>query len=242
MIKKAIIPAAGNGIRLQSITNGKPKELLLLKKKPIIHYIIEEVIESDIHDIIIVINKKKQSIRNYIFSEDYDAHFDFVYQEEPRGIGDAILIASDKIGNDPIVELHADEISVSCTKQLIKIYNEFKMPVIAIQKVNKNEISKYGIVETDEKVRKGIYKIKNIIQKPNINETISNLAFIGRSIVTPTIIQSLKKTPMGINNELHLVDAINRIKSDVLSYEFTGLRYDVGNVEGYSFALNNFEC
>ncbi|MHB1665535.1 MAG: UTP--glucose-1-phosphate uridylyltransferase GalU [bacterium] len=254
-VNKAVFPAAGLGTRLLPITKAIPKEMLILVDKPLIQYGVEECIESDIQDIIIITGRGKTAIEDYFDrSIEHEVllkakgkhdllksvndianmiNFSYTRQKEALGLGHAILCAQNLIGDEPFSIILSDDIidaKVPVMKQMIEIYKKYRHSILAVQKVKDEDISKYGIIKGIE-IEKGIYKIEDLIEKPEIEEAPSNLAIIGRYILTPRIFDFLKETKPGKGGEIQLTDAIKSLLNvqPVYALEFEGTRYDGGN-------------
>lgn len=271
-ITKAIIPAAGLGTRFLPATKAMPKEMLPIVDKPTIQYIIEEAIESGIEDIIIVTGKGKRAIEDHFDSApelemnllekgksdllekvQYSsnlANIHYIRQKEPKGLGHAVWCARKFIGDEPFAVLLGDDIVVSekpCVKQLIEQYEQNNSSVIGVQTVPDKETHRYGIINPSENDGR-LYKVSNFIEKPAIGTAPSNLAIMGRYILTPQIFDFLEKQETGAGGEIQLTDAIQQLneKENVFAYDFRGKRYDVGEKIGFikttiEFALNNPE-
>jgi UTP--glucose-1-phosphate uridylyltransferase len=266
-IKKAVIPAAGLGTRFLPVTKSMPKEMLPLIDTPAIHYVVKEAIDSGIDDIIIITGRGKKPLEDYFdespelemhlkktkkdgllktikeISSLADVHY--IRQKEPRGLPDAIQTAEKHIGNDPFAVLLGDDIIASkipCTKQLINVFEKYKSSVIAVQKVPREKINRYGSVQTENASEKQLYLIKNIVEKPKVEEAPSTIAAIGRYIFTPEIFDCIHKTKPGINNELQIADSINMLTKSqkVYACAFEGKRYDIGDKLGYIHAIIDF--
>ena len=266
-IKKAVIPAAGLGTRFLPVTKSMPKEMLPIIDTPAIHYVVKEAIDSDLDDIIIITGRGKKPLEDYFdespelemhlkktkkntllktikeISSLADVHY--IRQKEPRGLPDAIQTAEKHIGDDPFAVLLGDDIIASktpCTKQLITVFNKHKSSVIAVQKVPREKIDRYGSVQTENTAEKRLYLIKNIVEKPKIEEAPSTIAAIGRYIFTPEIFDCIHKTKPGINNELQIADSINMLTKSqkAYAYAFEGKRYDIGDKLGYVQAIIDF--
>lgn len=259
-VKKAVIPAAGLGTRFLPATKAMPKEMLPLVDKPTIQYIVEEALQSGIEDIIIVTGRGKTSIEDH-FDKSYElevtldakgklellnlveyiadmASIHYVRQKEPKGLGHAIWCARKFIGNEPFAVLLGDDIIVSekpCLKQMIDVYERFKSPVLGIRAVNKRDVSKYGIIKTSGILGKNAYNIIDMVEKPSEDTAPSNLAIIGRYILTPDILDILEHTRPGSGGEIQLTDALRELNKicQVIGYEFDGVRYDVGDKIGF---------
>lgn len=241
-ITKAVIPAAGLGTRFYPITKYIPKEMLPIVNKPVIHYVVEEAIESGIRDLAIIVSNKKHILEDYleIFS---DVNISYIRQTAPLGLGDAIYRAKSFVGNDPFAILLGDEIirnPIPVTKQLIDTYNIWRSPLVAMEIVKPELISRYGVIDCT-KINESIYLMNSIIEKPSINAAPSNLVTIGRYIMPPILLELVQKIKPGHNNEIQLTDAINILlkKKATYSYLIKGDRYDCGSINGYLSAINN---
>lgn len=259
LIKKAIIPAAGLGTRFLPATKAMPKEMLPILDKPTIQYIVEEAAKAGIEDIIIVTGKHKRSIEDHfdnqkeleMILEDKGktdllekvhystslANIFYVRQKEQKGLGHAIYSARQFIGNEPFAVLLGDDIVESETpaiKQLMNVYEETGKSVIGVQEVPDSETHRYGIIDPLEKL--GLkYKVKQFVEKPKQGTAPSNLAIMGRYVLTTEIFDYLKSQKEGAGNEIQLTDAIERMNSEsqVYAYDFEGNRYDVGEKLGF---------
>ncbi|WP_053217238.1 UTP--glucose-1-phosphate uridylyltransferase GalU [Virgibacillus senegalensis] len=257
-IKKAIIPAAGLGTRFLPATKAMPKEMLPIVDKPTIQYIVEEAVEAGIEDIIIVTGKGKRAIEDhfdYSFEleenlrrkEKYDllekikqpakVDIHYIRQKEPQGLGHAVWSARKFIGNEPFAVLLGDDIvqsEVPCLKQLMNIYDETLSSVIGVQTVPEDETQRYGIIDpSSEKGR--LYEVSDFVEKPPQGSAPSNLAIMGRYILTPEIFMYLDKQEKGAGGEIQLTDAIQHLNTiqRVFAYNFEGKRYDVGEKFGF---------
>lgn len=271
-VKKAIIPAAGLGTRFLPATKAMPKEMLPIVDKPTIQYIIEEAVASGIEDIIIVTGKGKRAIEDH-FDIAYEleqnllekgkldmlekvqyltnlADIHYIRQKQPLGLGHAVWCARSFIGDEPFAVLLGDDIVQSekpCLKQLIDVYEETYSSVIGVQKVSEEETHRYGII--DPVVKDGRrYQVKNFVEKPAPGTAPSNLAIMGRYILTPEIFKFLEKKEKGAGGEIQLTDAIQKLNEiqRVFAYDFEGKRYDIGEKLGFvkttvEFALQNDE-
>ncbi|MEW8971493.1 MAG: UTP--glucose-1-phosphate uridylyltransferase GalU [Mesobacillus sp.] len=258
-IRKAIIPAAGLGTRFLPATKAMPKEMLPIVDKPTIQFIVEEAIASGIEDIIIVTGKGKRAIedhfdhsleleKNLLEKEKYemletiqniskmiDIHY--IRQKEPLGLGHAVWCARNFIGNEPFAVLLGDDIvqsDVPCLMQLKEVYNKRLASVIGVKRVPMDQTHRYGIIDpigSDERT----YQVENFIEKPSPGTAPSDLAIIGRYILTPEIFIYLEDQQKGSGNEIQLTDAIQRLNENqrVFAYEFEGKRYDVGEKIGF---------
>ncbi|WP_148630514.1 UTP--glucose-1-phosphate uridylyltransferase GalU [Bacillus sp. E214] len=257
-VRKAIIPAAGLGTRFLPATKAMPKEMLPIVDKPTIQYIVEEAIESGIEDIIIVTGKGKRSIEDH-FDHAYDLEnnlmekgkFDllekvqapskvdihYIRQKEPKGLGHAVWCARNFIGNEPFAVLLGDDIVQNdnpCLRQLVDEYEKTLSSVIGVQTVDENETHRYGIIDpsTQEGRR---YQVSNFVEKPAPGTAPSNLAIMGRYVLTPEIFMFLEKQQTGAGGEIQLTDAIQKLNEiqRVFAYDFEGRRYDVGEKFGF---------
>lgn len=266
-IKKAIIPAAGLGTRFLPITKSQPKEMLPIVDKPILQYIIEEAISSGIEEILIITGRNKKSIEDHFdksielelelkskgkdellaLVEDIGnmADIHYIRQKEMKGLGHAIYCARHFIGNEPFAVMLGDDIidsKVPCLKQLMDIYEKYESIILGVQEVKKEDVNKYGILNI-EKSEENIYKAKSLIEKPSIEKAPSNIAILGRYILTPIIFDILKDLPPGKNNEIQLTDALEILlknNHNVYGYNFEGKRYDVGDKLGFLQATVDF--
>ena len=259
-IKKAIIPAAGLGTRFLPATKAQPKEMLPIVDKPTIQYIIEEAIASGIEEILIITGRSKKCIEDHFdrsvelelelekagkqsmldmvqgISNMVDIHY--IRQKEPRGLGHAINCAKAFVGDEPFAILLGDDIVYNdekpCLKQLIDCYNEYHTSVLGVQTVPHDKVNKYGIVEGID-IENRVMKVKGLVEKPNIDEAPSNVAILGRYIVTPKIFEILDRTKPGKGNEIQLTDALLELMHEeaMYAYNFEGRRYDVGDNLGY---------
>ncbi|MCT2344454.1 UTP--glucose-1-phosphate uridylyltransferase GalU [Bacillales bacterium AN1005] len=271
-VRKAIIPAAGLGTRFLPATKAMPKEMLPIVDKPTIQYIVEEAIASGIEDIIIVTGKGKRAIedhfdyaheleQNLLEKKKFDllekvqyssnlADIHYIRQKEPKGLGHAVWCAKSFIGNEPFAVLLGDDIVQSdtpCLKQLIDQYDETLSPVIGVQTVPESETDRYGIVDPIQQEGRR-YQVKNFIEKPKRGTAPSNLAIMGRYVLTPEIFMFLEKQQTGAGGEIQLTDAIQELNQiqRVFAYDFAGNRYDVGEKLGFvkttlEFALQQDE-
>lgn len=265
-IKKAIIPAAGLGTRFLPATKAQPKEMLPIVDKPTIQYIVEEAVNAGIEDIIIVTGRSKRSIEDH-FDKSYElekvleekhqtellkiaqdvsdiANIHYIRQKEPKGLGHAILVAKSFIGNEPFAVMLGDDIveaQVPCLKQLINCYDEYKTSILGVQKVAHSEVSKYGIVDGLH-IEDHVHKVKNLVEKPSLEDAPSDIAILGRYIITPRIFHYLENQTPGAGGEIQLTDALKRLSEEeaMYAYEFKGKRYDVGNKMGFLSATIEF--
>lgn len=258
-VKKAVIPVAGLGTRFLPATKAQPKEMLPIFDKPAIQYVVEEAINSEVEEIIMVTGRGKQAIENH-FDKSFEleyylkekkqfkllkhvewiselVHIHYVRQKEPMGLGHAILCTKSFIGNEPFAVFLADDIIYSkkpAIKQLIEVYNRYKKPVLAVEEIEKDNLSNYGVIKAKE-IHKNIYEVEDIVEKPSYNKAPSNLAVVGRYILHPGIMSVLEKTSAGRLGEIQLTDAIRTLNKEehFLAVKFEGRRYDVGTKLGY---------
>ncbi|MBC2581964.1 UTP--glucose-1-phosphate uridylyltransferase GalU [Clostridium sp. DJ247] len=258
-VKKAIIPAAGLGTRFLPATKAQPKEMLPIVDKPTIQYIIEEAVSSGIEEILIITGRNKRAIEDHFdksveledelrnnhkeellqlvqnVSNMVDIHY--IRQKEPKGLGHAIGRAKTFVGKEPFAVMLGDDIvdsEVPCLKQLIHCYDEYKTSILGVQPVAETQVSKYGIVK-GIKIEDKVYKVKDLIEKPKVEEAPSNIAILGRYIITPKIFEILEKTAPGKGGEIQLTDALKELAKQeaMYSYCFDGKRYDVGDKFGF---------
>jgi len=271
-IRKAIIPAAGLGTRFLPATKAMPKEMLPIVEKPTIQYIVEEAIDSGIEDIIIVTGKGKRAIedhfdhafeleQNLLEKGKYDllekvqassrmANIHYIRQKEPKGLGHAVWCARNFVGNEPFAILLGDDIVQSekpCLRQLMDEYERTFSSVIGVMQVNEDETQRYGVIDPIEQTGRR-YQVREFVEKPSPGTAPSNLAIIGRYILTPEIFLFLERQHIGAGGEIQLTDAIENLNGiqRVFAYEFEGRRYDVGEKLGFvettlEFALQNDE-
>lgn len=264
-VKKAIIPAAGLGTRFLPATKAMPKEMLPIVDKPTIQYIIEEAVASGIEDIIIVTGKGKRAIEDHFdhafelehnllekqklellekVTEASKVELHYIRQKEPKGLGHAVWTARKFIGDEPFAVLLGDDIvqdDTPCTKQLINQYKETGSSVIGVQTVADNETNRYGIIDPLESDGR-LYGVNRFVEKPPLGEAPSNLAIMGRYILTPEIFAHLEKQETGTGGEIQLTDAIQMLNQEqsVYAYDFEGIRYDVGEKLGFVLTTLDF--
>ena len=259
-VTKAVIPAAGLGTRVLPATKAQPKEMLVIVDKPSLQYIVEELVESGIKDIIIVTGRNKNSIEDH-FDHSYEledtlkknnkntllekvedissmANICYVRQNHPKGLGHAILKAKSFVGDEPFVIALGDDIvynDVPVAKQLIDNYSKYGSSIVGCQEVKESDVSKYGIVKPLLSLDEKTVEMEDFIEKPSVEEAPSKLACLGRYLLTPKIFDYLEKTEPGKGGEIQLTDAIVAMMKDgekVLAYNFEGKRYDIGNKFG----------
>ncbi|SDK35875.1 UTP--glucose-1-phosphate uridylyltransferase GalU [Sediminibacillus albus] len=257
-IKKAIIPAAGLGTRFLPATKAMPKEMLPIVDKPTIQYIVEEAVEAGIEDIIIVTGKGKRAIEDHFdysfeleenlrrkekyellekIKQPAEVDIHYIRQKEPQGLGHAVWSARKFIGNEPFAVLLGDDIvqaETPCLKQLMNIYDETLSSVIGVQTVPEEETNRYGIIDPSSQDGR-LYEVSDFVEKPPQGSAPSNLAIMGRYILTPEIFMYLDKQEKGAGGEIQLTDAIQKLNTiqRVFAYNFEGKRYDVGEKFGF---------
>lgn len=265
-VRKAIIPAAGLGTRFLPATKAQPKEMLPIVDKPTLQYIIEEAVASGIEEVLVIIGRNKNSIQDHFDKSvelelELESHgkldlleevrlisnmvqIHYVRQIEPKGLGHAVLCAKSFIGNEPFAVLLGDDIVYAdkpCLGQMIEAYDEYKTSILGVQEVAASEVSKYGIVD-GKFIEDKIYKVKDLVEKPSVDEAPSNIAILGRYIINPAIFGILENTKPGKNGEIQLTDALKELakKEAMYAYVFEGRRYDVGDKQGYLEATVEF--
>ena len=261
MIKQAIIPLAGLGTRLLPLTSVLPKELLPINGKPGLEYILEEGVNAGIKEFIFIISSKKKEIKKYFHNDSfykkiikkrsrdkrlklefakirkYKKIIKFVYQDVPRGTGDAVLKCKNYIKSKYFLMLLPDDLIIknNCSKSIIKLHTKYKSSVIASKKVKKNEVSRWGILDF-KKINKNSFLIKDVIEKPSIKNAPSNYAIIGRYILPKEIFKILQNQKPGQNGEIHITDAIKTLinnKEKFFGHVFSGKYLDCGTMSGY---------
>ncbi|MGY3777244.1 UTP--glucose-1-phosphate uridylyltransferase GalU [Isobaculum melis] len=258
-VRKAIIPAAGFGTRFLPATKAMAKEMLPIVDKPTIQFIVEEALNSGIEDILIVTGKGKRPIEDHFDSnpelefnlkeknkvdmlktveETTGLNIHFIRQSHPKGLGHAVSLAKAFVGDEPFVVLLGDDImedEVPLTKQLIDRYEETHASNIAVMEVPHEETYKYGIIDPEREVSEGLYNVRNFVEKPSPEDAPSNLAIIGRYLLTPEIFGMLDKQEPGAGGEIQLTDAIDALNKTqrVFAHQFKGERHDVGDKFGF---------
>ena len=261
MIKQAIIPLAGLGTRLLPLTSVIPKELLPINGRPGLEYILDECIQSGIKEVIFVISNKKESIKRYFYNDNfykklikkkrndkrlkseyskikkYKKIIKFVYQNSPKGTGDAVLKCRKLIKSDFFLMLMPDDLIIknNCSKTLIKLHKKYKSSIIASKKVDKKNVTRWGIFDI-KKINKRDFNIKDVVEKPSIKLAPSNFAVIGRYILPKKIFKVLKKQKTGQNGEMHITDSIRTLisrKNKFVGHIFAGKYLDCGSMKGY---------
>lgn len=263
-VKKIVIPAAGLGTRFLPATKAVPKEMLPIVDKPTLQYIIEEAVAAGAESILIITGRDKQSIENHfdISPELEDrliksgnektaemvrgianmTKIFYIRQKETKGLGHAILCAKDFIGNEPFGIMLGDDIVMQqrenaspAIRQLMDAYEKTGSSIVGVQNVPHENVSKYGIVSVAEKSGERLHKLADMVEKPPVDEAPSDMAILGRYVVTPAIFTALEETGYGKGGELQLTDALKKLmqKEAIYAYEFEGRRYDVGDKQGY---------
>lgn len=265
-VRKAAFPAAGLGTRFLPATKAQPKEMLPLVDKPLIQYGVEEALAAGIDNIIIITGRGKNAIEDH-----FDVSFElekileqrgetellktvrdisdminlsYVRQKEALGLGHALLTARELIGNEPFACFLGDDIidsEVPCIKQLLNVYYEQNNPVVAIEEVSPQDVSSYGIIAGKE-VAEGLYEISDLIEKPSIEEAPTNLAIIGRYVLTPDLFEALENVPKDAKGEIQITNGLKLLlkKRPIYGYKFRGTRYDAGNKLGFLKATVEF--
>jgi len=265
-IRKAVFPAAGLGTRFLPATKAQPKEMLPLVDKPLIQYVVEEAIDSGIEQIIIVTGRGKNAIEDH-FDISYEleqmlqdrgkskeleqirriselAQFAYVRQKKALGLGHAVLVARDLVDEEPFAVLLGDDLidaDVPCLKQMIEVFERYHAPVVGITPIDGPEISRFGVIQATE-VEPNVYRISDMVEKPKPEEAPSNLAIIGRYILTPDIFDEIKKTEPDVRGEIQLTDAMRSLvkKRPFYAYKFQGVRHDAGDKLGFLKATVEF--
>ena len=258
-VKKAVIPAAGLGTRFLPATKAMAKEMLPIVDKPTIQFIVEEAVASGIEDILIVTGKSKRPIEDHfdsnieleehlrengledlldIVNDTTNVNLFFVRQAYPKGLGHAVLQAKAFIGDEPFIVMLGDDVmqsEVPLTKQLINVYDETHASNIAVMEVPYEYTNKYGVIAPEREYAEGIYNVERFVEKPNPEDAPSNLAIIGRYLLTPEIFEILENQAPGAGNEIQLTDAIDTLNKSqrVFAKRFDGKRYDVGSKFGF---------
>lgn len=263
-VRKAVIPVAGLGTRFLPATKAIPKEMLTIVDRPTIQYIVEEVVNSGIEQIIFVTSEGKSAIENHF---DYNFHLDSVLKEKnktalgreldmisnlidivsvrqkkPLGLGHAIWTARHIVGNEPFMVCLGDDLVLSdvpCARQMLELYREVGESIVAVQRVPQEHTHRYGIVEGEPNGRERTFKVSRMVEKPAPGTTDSDLAIIGRYILKPEIFEMLRNTTPGHGGEIQLTDALLALskRREMYAYEFAGTRYDAGDKFGYLQAI-----
>lgn len=265
-IKKAIIPAAGLGTRFLPATKAQPKEMLPIVDKPTIQYIVEEAVASGIEDIIIVTGRTKKAIEDHFdksvelemelekkhsdellqIARDVSqiANIYYIRQKEPKGLGHAVLTAKTFIGNEPFAVLLGDDVitsEVPALKQMMDMYDKYQGSILGVQTVDWPQVNKYGIVD-GRQIADRVYTVQDMVEKPSRENAPSNVAALGRYILTPEIFPYLEKQEVGAGGEIQLTDALCKLAQEqpMFAYDFIGRRYDVGSKMGFLQATVEF--
>ena len=261
-VRKAVFPAAGLGTRFLPATKASPKEMLPLVDKPLIQYVVEEAVASGIESVIIVTGRGKAAIEDH-FDVSFEleklleergkldelkamraisemARVSYVRQQEALGLGHAVLQARDLVGNEPFAVMLSDDIVDSETpalRQLLEVYEKYDAPVIGTMQVAGEAISRFGVLDVEE-VEDGVYRIKNMVEKPAAAKAPSDLAIIGRYVLTPDIFDEIENTKPGAIGEIQITDAMRAVlkKRDFYAVRFEGTRYDAGDKLGFLIA------
>lgn len=266
MIKKCLFPAAGYGTRFLPATKAMPKEMLPVVNKPLIQYGVEEALEAGLSQISIVTGRGKRALEDH-FDVSYELEhqiqgtdkekylvgirrlidecsFSYTRQVEMKGLGHAILCGQPLIGDEPFAVVLADDLCLnlegdSVLTQMVQLYKQFRCSIVAIQEVPREETSKYGVI-AGEMIRDDLYRVSHMVEKPKPEEAPSNLAIIGRYILTPDIFELIRNTPPGRGGEIQITDALmhQAQRGCVMAYKFKGRRFDCGSAEGYIDATN----
>ena len=266
-IRKAVIPVAGLGTRFLPATKAIPKEMLTIVDRPTIQYIVEEAVASGIDQIILITSQGKSAIENHF---DYDFQLDTVLkdkkktqlrdelniisnlidivsvrQKKPLGLGHAIWMAREVIGNEPFMVLLGDDLvrsKVPCCKQMIDLFEQVQESIVAVQRVPMDQTHQYGIVEGTAMEAKGAYKVANMVEKPAPGTSTSDMAIIGRYLLMPDIFEYLGRATPGHGGEIQLTDSLVELarRRGMYAYEFDGKRYDAGDKLGYLKAVVDF--
>lgn len=266
-IKKCLFPAAGYGTRFLPATKATPKEMLPVLTKPLIQYGVEEAIEAGMDTMAVITGRGKRAIEDH-FDISYELEhqikgtskesylteirdvitkctFSYTRQVEMKGLGHAILTGETLIGNQPFAVILADDLcdneSQGVLSQMVKLYEKYKCCIVAIEEVPKDEVYKYGVIEGNP-MEENVYVISNMVEKPDVDKAPSNLAIIGRYILTPDIFDVIRATKPGKGGEVQITDALmtQAQKGMVLGYKFKGKRFDCGSVDGFVEATNYF--
>lgn len=258
-VRKAVIPAAGLGTRFLPETKAMPKEMLPIVDTPTIQLIVEEALESGIEEILIITGKHKRAIEDHfdsnleleenlkakgkielleIVDKTTKINLHYIRQKSPEGLGHAVLQAKTFVGDEPFVVLLGDDLMVDevpLTKQLMNDYEKTGSSVVAVMEVPKKETNKYGVIDPSKQITEDMYEVQGFVEKPNPEEAPSNLAIIGRYLLTPEIFNLLATQSRGAGNEIQLTDAINRLNQiqKVYAHKFNGIRFDTGDKFGY---------
>ncbi len=265
-VKKAVVPVAGLGTRFLPATKVIPKEMLTVVDRPTIQYIVEEVVASGVTEVVLVTASGKSAIEDHFdYSFELEAFLSqkgkldllkevrhisrlidvvSVRQKEPLGLGHAVRVTRDVVGNQPFVVSLGDDLvdaETPCVYQMLKVFEKFQESVVAVQEVPDDQVDRYGIVEGEE-VEDGVFKVHRMVEKPAVGSTSSNLAVIGRYILRPEIFSCLDRTLPGVGGEIQLTDAMDILRKErgLYAYKFKGRRFDAGDKLGYLKATVNY--
>ena len=258
-IRKAVFPAAGLGTRFLPATKASPKEMLPLVDKPLIQYGVEEAVASGIKEVVIITGRGKRAIEDH-FDTSFELEFElreknklrllaevekisnmvlfsYIRQKKALGLGHAVLCAEPAVDDEPFAVILSDDIidsKVPATKQLMDVYYKYRSPVVAICEVARESVSSYGIIDAVE-VEPGVYQVREMVEKPSVEKSPSNLAIIGRYVLTPDIFEYLKGTRPGKGGEIQLTDGLRELMRDrpIYACKFKGVRYDAGDKLGF---------
>jgi UTP--glucose-1-phosphate uridylyltransferase len=266
-VRKAVFPVAGLGTRFLPATKAQPKEMLPLVDKPIIQYGVEEALASGVDNIILVTGRGKNAIEDHFdvsvelesFLESRGKtglldeirkisnliNFAYVRQREPLGLGHAVLVASELVGDEPFAVILGDDVidaSPPALRQMIDVFTDLGGPVLAVERVPREDVSSYGIVDIEEVCGNGVYRIRDLVEKPPRDEAPSDLAIIGRYVLTPDIFPALRATAADRTGEIQLTNGLRRLLRDrpIYAYEVKGVRHDTGNKLGFLKAVVYF--
>ncbi|SBS28282.1 UTP--glucose-1-phosphate uridylyltransferase [Marinomonas spartinae] len=267
MIRKCLFPVAGYGTRFLPATKSMPKEMLPIVNKPLVQYGVEEAVQAGLDNVTFVTGRGKRAIADHFdisyelehqisgtSKEQYldgirhlidNVNFSFIRQNNMLGLGHAILTGESLIGDEAFGVVLADDLCFGegegdgVMAQMVKLYNQFRCTIVAIEEVPEDEVHKYGVIKGDS-MMEGLYRVTDMVEKPNKEEAPSNLAIIGRYILTPDIFEKIRNTPAGRNGEVQITDAILQQAKEgcVLAYQFKGRRFDCGSVDGFVEATN----
>jgi UTP--glucose-1-phosphate uridylyltransferase len=265
-IRKAVFPAAGLGTRFLPATKAQPKEMLPLVDKPIIQYGVEEAVASGVDNIILVTGRGKNAIEDHFdvsveletFLESRGKkdllaeirkisnliNFSYVRQGEPLGLGHAVLVTRNLVGDEPFAVILGDDVIDArppALQQMIDVFDEVQGPVLAVERVPREDVSAYGIIEAEE-IRSGVFRIRDLVEKPSRDEAPSDLAIIGRYILTPDIFPALAETATDRTGEIQLTNGLRRLLKDreIYACQIDGVRHDTGNKLGFLKAVVYF--
>ena len=268
MIRKCLFPVAGYGTRFLPATKSMPKEMLPIVNKPLVQYGVEEAAQAGLNNMTFVTGRGKRAIADHFDTsyelehqiagtskEEYlvdirhlinNVNFSYIRQNQMLGLGHAILTGEPLIGEEAFGVVLADDLCIvedicleGVLEQMVKLYNQFRCSIVAIEEVPADEVDKYGVI-AGESMGDGLYRVTDMVEKPAIDEAPSNLAIIGRYILTPDIFEKLKTTPPGRNGEVQITDALMQQAKEgcVMAYKFKGRRFDCGSVDGFVEATN----